>query len=86
MRKDPLESTNLYDDPKYADTVTGLKKRLASLRKRIGDDGRDFPETEKVLQEFWDYDADDREKARAISREFLQRRLKELASPAKKKT
>jgi N-acetylglucosamine-6-sulfatase len=86
MKKDPLESTNLYDDPKYAGTATGLKKRLAALRKRIGDDGRDFPKTEKVLQEFWDYDADDREKARAISREFLQRRLKELKPPAQKKT
>jgi len=80
MQKDPLESTNLYDDPEYAATVTQLKKRLSALRKRVGDDGRDFPKTEKVLQEFWDYDGADREKARNISKEFLQRRVKELES------
>ena len=85
MKKDPMESTNLYDDPEYAATVTELKKRLAALRKRIGDDGRDFPKTEKILQEFWDYDGGDREKARQISREFLQRRIKELESAHKKK-
>ena len=85
MKKDPLESTNLYDDPEYAATVTELKKRLAALRKRIGDDGRDFPKTEKILQEFWDYDGGDREKARQISREFLQRRIKELESAQQKK-
>jgi arylsulfatase A-like enzyme len=85
MKKDPMESTNLYDDPEYAATVTELKKRLAALRKRIGDDGRDFPKTEKILQEFWDYDGGDREKARQISREFLQRRIKELESAHQKK-
>ena len=85
MKKDPLESTNLYDNPKYAKTVANLKQRLASLRKRIGDDGRDFPEAEKVVQEFWNYDAADREKARKISNEFLQRRLEALKAPPKRK-
>ena len=85
MRKDSIESINLYDNPKYTKTVAKLKQRLASLRKRIGDDGRDFPETEKVVQEFWDYDAADSEKARKISAEFLQRRLQALKSPKRKK-
>ena len=85
MKKDPLESTNLYDNPKYAKTVANLKQRLASLRKRIGDDGRDFPETEKVVQEFWNYDMADREKARKISGEFLQQRLQALKAPPKRK-
>jgi N-acetylglucosamine-6-sulfatase len=85
MKKDPLESANLYDNPKYAKTVANLKQRLASLRKRIGDDGRDFPETEKVVQEFWNYDAADREKARKISNEFLKRRLQTLNAPSKRK-
>ena len=84
MQKDPLESTNLYDDPEYAATVTQLKNRLSALRKRVGDDGRDFPKTEKILQEFWDYDGDDREKARKISKEFLQRRVKELETAKQK--
>lgn len=85
MEKDPFESSNLYNDSKYADTVADLKKRLASLRSSIGDDGRDFPKTEEVLQEFWNYDAADREKARRISGEFLQRRLQALKSPPKRK-
>ena len=84
MEKDPFESNNLYDDPKHTDKVTELKGRLASLRQRIGDDGKDFPKTEKVLQEFWDYDGPDRERARKISGEFLERRLLELKSPPKK--
>ncbi|MDC0144392.1 acetylglucosamine-6-sulfatase, partial [Verrucomicrobia bacterium] len=67
------------------DTVTNLKNRLASLRSSIGDDGRDFPETEKVLQEFWDYDAVDQEKARKISGEFLKRRLQALQAPPRQK-
>jgi arylsulfatase A-like enzyme len=85
MKQDPLESTNLYDDPKYAATVSDLKKRLASLRKRIGDNGQDFPKTEEVLQEFWDYDGPDREKARRISSDFLKRRLQDLKAPPKQK-
>jgi N-acetylglucosamine-6-sulfatase len=85
MKKDPFESTNLYGEPKHANTVADLKQRLASLRSRIGDDGRDYPKTEKVVQEFWDYDAFDREKARKISSEFLQRRLQALKSPPKRK-
>jgi len=84
MEKDPFESNNLYDDSKYTDKVTELKGRLASLRQRIGDDGKDFSKTEEVLQEFWDYDGSDRERARKISGEFLERRLLELKSPPKK--
>ena len=85
MKKDPFESSNLYDEPEYAKTVADLKQRLASLRSRIGDDGRDFPKAEKVVQEFWNYDAADREKARKISNEFLQRRLQGLKAPPKRK-
>ena len=85
MKKDPFESSNLYDEPEYAKTVADLKQRLASLRSRIGDDGRDFPKAEKVVQEFWNYDAADREKARKISNEFLQRRLQALKAPQKRK-
>ena len=37
-----------------------------------------YPAAEKVVQEFWDYDGADREKARKISAAYLQRRLQEL--------
>ena len=39
---------------------------------------RHYPAAEKVVQEFWDYDGADREKARKISAAYLQRRLQEL--------
>ena len=78
MNKDPFESNNLYDDPMYKEKREDLKKRLSALRKKVGDDGLDFPKTEKVLQEFWDYDSNDREKSKKISAHFLKRRTKEL--------
>ena len=85
MKSDPHELNNLYDDPSYRDKMKDLKKRLAALRKRVGDNGEDFPKTEKVVQEFWDYDRADREKARKISGEFLKSRLAELQNPKGKK-
>ncbi|MDA7681858.1 sulfatase [Verrucomicrobiales bacterium] len=85
MKRDPHELKNLYDDPSYRDKMKDLKKRLAALRKRVGDNGEGFPKTEKVVQEFWDYDTADREKARNISGEFLKRRLDELQNPKGKK-
>ena len=76
---DPHETHNLYDDPASADLVSDLKQRLAETRRRVGDDGSHFPECEKIVQEFWDYDEADRERAIAISHAFLTRRLQELA-------
>jgi len=78
LENDPKELVNLYDDPANADTVTDLKKRLAALRTRVGDDGSHFPKAEAVVQEFWDYDGADKAKAIEISAEFLQRRKAEL--------
>ena len=65
--------------------MSDLKYRLAALRKRIGDDGRDFPETEKVLQAHWEYDEQDRKEAVELSHQFLARRLDFLKNPPKKK-
>ncbi len=78
--KDPHETVNLYDDPAHAALVTSLKKELAETRKRVGDDGSHYPKAEQVVQEFWDYDAKDREKAAKISKHFLKRRKAELAA------
>ncbi len=75
---DPKEMTNIIDDPANAELATELKDRLAKLRTRVGDDGSHYPECEKVVQEFWDYDEADRVKARQISHDYLQRRLGEL--------
>ena len=78
LKKDATEINNVYDDPGYSKVRDRLKKQLASLRKTVGDDGSHYPEAEKVVQEFWDYDASDREKAIKISNAYLQRRLSEL--------
>ncbi len=78
LKKDSAEINNVYDDPAYAPVRDRLKKQLAALRENVGDDGSHYPAAEKVLQEFWDYDSVDREKARKISRDYLNRRLKEL--------
>jgi N-acetylglucosamine-6-sulfatase len=78
LEKDPAELVNVYDDPAHAKVRAQLKLQFADLRKKIGDDGSHYPASEKIVQEFWDYDAADREKARKISSEFLQRRLESL--------
>jgi N-acetylglucosamine-6-sulfatase len=80
LKNDPQETRNLYDAPEQAAVVEQLKRKLAETRTRVGDDGSHFPECEKIVREFWDYDEADRTKAIEISRRFLQRRLKELES------
>jgi hypothetical protein len=37
LKKDPLELTNLYDDPAYAQVVKKLKAELMRLKKEFGD-------------------------------------------------
>lgn len=70
--KDPQESTNRYDDPDYRSTAMKLKQQLADLRMQVRDTGTDYPQAESVIQEFWDYDAKDRQRAEQISAEFLE--------------
>ena len=86
--KDPDELNNVYDDPGYEVVRDQLKLQFAELRKQIGDNGSHYPECEEVVQEFWDYDRLDQQKAIAISREFKTRREASLRtgnSPGKKK-
>ena len=77
------EMNNVYDDPSYAQIRDQLKAQFAQLRKDIGDDGSLYPECEKVVQEFWDYDDADRKKAIEISAQFRQRREQELSEARK---
>ncbi len=74
LQNDPHEMNNLVDDPAYTTIRDELKTQLAALRKQIGDDGSHYPECEKVVQEFWDDDDADRQKAIQISHEFRARR------------
>ena len=78
MENDPHETRNLYHDPKHAKLAKSLKSWLAKVRKRVGDDGSHYPECEKIVREFWDYDEADQAKARKISAEYLARRKGEL--------
>ncbi len=74
LRNDPTEVVNQYDNPEYSDVVADLKVRLAALRERVGDTGSDYPAAEAVIQEFWEFDQQAREKSAAISQEYLQSR------------
>ena len=85
LKSDPQELKNIYGDPANAKTVESLKKDLATLRKKVGDTGEDFPEVEKVIQEFWNYDDADQAKARELSDAYLKVRKAELAKPKGKK-
>ncbi len=74
LQKDPDELNNVYDDPAYVEIRSSLKTQFAKLRTDIGDDGSHYPACEKVVQEFWDYSDEDRQKAVEISHAFLKRR------------
>ena len=79
LAKDPQELNNVYDDPQYASVRESLKAQFAELRQEVGDDGSHYPECEKVVQEFWDYDGADRRKAIELSSRFRKEREASLA-------
>ena len=83
--KDPEELNNVYDKPEYQKIRDELKVQFAELRAKVGDDGSHYPKCEAAVQEFWDYDEADRQKAIEISRQFKLVREGELAKTKKKK-
>ncbi len=83
MKNDPQETKNIYDDPKNKELVKTLKTWMEKLRKKVGDDGSHYPACEKIVQDFWDYDKADQDKAKKISAEYLARRKAELLSGLK---
>ena len=70
LTSDPSELNNVYDSPAYSQLREQLKEQLARLRQEVGDDGSHYPDCEKIVQEFWDYDEGDRKKAVEISHRF----------------
>ena len=80
LLNDPHETRNLFHSPAHAHLADELRSRLAEARKRVGDDGSHYPSCEAIVQEFWDYDHADQERAREISHQYLRRRLTELQS------
>ena len=83
LTRDPHEVNNVYKDPEYNEVVADLKSQFRALRARIKAD--DPPVSSdagiqarmlacnRVIDEFWDYSGEDREKAVRISREYFQR-------------
>ena len=53
LKKDPLETKNVYDDPKYAKVVKKLKKQLLELKAEIGDDDEKYPELLELRKKIW---------------------------------
>ena len=76
LAKDPHELDNVYDDPAYAKVAVELKTKLAAMRAANGDTDEDRPEVKRVVDEYWDYDDADRQRAVEISHSMLQKRKK----------
>ena len=51
LEKDPREMNNVYEDPKYADVVKRLKKRLLELKKQYGDEDQQYPALIKIREQ-----------------------------------
>lgn len=80
LENDPREMNNLYDDPRHAGVVQELKNALKAARTKAGDDNPDI-EVNAVIDDFWDYDDEDRAKAIEISHEAARRWRERLTAP-----
>ncbi|VGO19098.1 sulfatase family protein [Pontiella sulfatireligans] len=72
LKNDLGEDHNLYDHPEYGDIISELKDELKGLRKKYKVDGSEFAYN-KVIEEYWDYDAEARAKAIEISHQVIER-------------
>ena len=51
LEKDPREMNNVYEDPKYADVVKRLKKRLLELKQQYDDEDKQYPALMKIREQ-----------------------------------
>lgn len=84
LRSDPKEMNNVYDNPEYAGVIADLKQQLKELRARAGDDNPEI-EVNTIINDYWDYDADDRARAEQISHEAARRWQERLTAPKQKR-
>ena len=70
LKKDPTEDNNVYNNPKYAKITATLKDQLKQLRKTYKVDGPEFVYN-SIIEEYWDYSAEDYKKAIQISTEAI---------------
>ncbi|MBK1877065.1 sulfatase family protein [Pelagicoccus mobilis] len=89
LKNDPTESNNLYDDPEYAPVLKKLKAQFKELRHQVKADDPSVAIDEKdririvntnaVIDDFWDYDSEDRARAEEIAKAYA----KEFGTPTK---
>ncbi len=72
LKNDPGEDNNVYDNPEYASVVAELKGQLRGLRSEYKVDGPEFAYN-KAIEDFWEYDEDDRARAMELSYEVLEK-------------
>jgi arylsulfatase A-like enzyme len=72
LKTDPTEDNNVYDNPEYAEVIKELKVQLKELRHAYKEDDPKFA-FNKVINEYWEYDAAARAKAVEISHEMLKK-------------
>ena len=70
LKKDPTEDNNVYGNPVYAKITATLKDQLKQLRKTYKVDGPEFVYN-SIIEEYWDYSAEDYKKAIQISTEAI---------------
>lgn len=54
LRKDSIETTNVYGKAEYAGVVRNLKSELLRLKQEIGDTDERYPELMEVRRKYWD--------------------------------
>ena len=53
LEKDPGEMKNVYGDPEYQSEIVDLKKELIQLQDLYDDRGQQYPELEKVIENYF---------------------------------
>ena len=64
MKEDPHENQKSIPQPKIRKIGLVPEELVGQSALRVGDDGSHYPDCEKIVQEFWDYDEADQTKAR----------------------
>ncbi|WP_010135279.1 sulfatase family protein [Ochrovirga pacifica] len=54
LKKDPKEMNNLYGNDQYKEIIKELKDRLKKLRTKVKEEDHQYPEIQKVIDEYWD--------------------------------
>ena len=50
LKNDPLETTNVANDPKYSKVLSKLKKKLLKLKEESGNSDEMYPEIEEIIK------------------------------------